>query len=634
MYQIDVSTAVTSQPASTALGTPGFFTDGNAATGLQPTIVPAEFLNAVMMEMVNVITGAGLALSKSSFNQLLTAIKTIGQGGASNYAADTGAANAYAATYAPTAAAPLDGMVRAFKVKTSNTGASTFTLDGSATAFPIYGLAGVALQGGELIANGIAVVRFNSSLSTNGAWVLYHCGMGAQQVAPAAQGLHAIQAAQVQSGAAIYAADIGTANAYVVNYAPSLTVLTDGMVLWFKAKTANTGASTLTVNSLGAQPVLGASHSPLQGGEIVANGKCQVVWNATLGSFVLVECTGGALQVATPTQSQHAVQLGQVQPITGSAGSSSTRNKLFNSGAQVVIQATSPTLSTTPQYGPVEMIAGWASGGAISAGTLVQDTSAPVGRTGKAVRFQGCTLTGAGQLSWRYRMESGDAVNLKNQTATFQIKVQHNVGSAINYTVIVRKPTAADNYASTVVIGTSAATSVASGNSQTLAFTQALGDCSNGLEIEVQAACGAVTSKDFWWTEWGLEEGTSASTIEFRPIAIEQMTCQRYYQADAFHCGGAPIASGGGATTIISNTSSIQGTKTLPVQMRAAPTMTFKDMAGNSGGYTVYNGATNQNQGMSSGGIGCSATTIDMDATWGAYGATWCRVNYVLNARL
>lgn len=336
--------------------------------------------------------------------------------------------------------------------------------------------------------------------------------------------LHAIQ-----QNALTTAVDTGAANAYAVSYSPAITALTDGMVLWFKAKTANSGASTLNVNGLGAQPLVGGAHSALQGGEIVAGGKCQAVWRADISSWVLLECTGGALQVAPSTQSNHAVQLGQMQASTGSAGSTAWRNELLNSSAEVA-QGSAVSLSTSPQYGLVDMATGWASGGAISAGTLTQDTAAPVGRTGKAVRFQGCTLTGPGQLSWRYRMEAADAVKLKNQTTTFQIKVQHNVGAAINYTVVIRKPTAADNFTSTTVIGTSAATSVPSGASTALLFTQALGDCSNGLEIEVQAACGAVTTKDFWWTEWGIEEGSTATPVVFRPFAVELAACQRYYR--------------------------------------------------------------------------------------------------------
>lgn len=80
MYQIDGSTAATSKPASTALGTVGYFTDGNPATGVPATIVPAEFFNSVMLELMNAITGAGLPLSKSTTNQLYTAIQTIAQG--------------------------------------------------------------------------------------------------------------------------------------------------------------------------------------------------------------------------------------------------------------------------------------------------------------------------------------------------------------------------------------------------------------------------------------------------------------------------------------------------------------------------------------------------------------------------
>lgn len=76
MYQIDNSTAATTQPAATAAGTAGFFTDGNPATSTPATIVPAEWLNAVMMELSNVVTAAGLTLSKPTYNQVLTAIQS------------------------------------------------------------------------------------------------------------------------------------------------------------------------------------------------------------------------------------------------------------------------------------------------------------------------------------------------------------------------------------------------------------------------------------------------------------------------------------------------------------------------------------------------------------------------------
>ncbi|MCP3017561.1 hypothetical protein [Cupriavidus basilensis] len=136
--------------------------------------------------------------------------------------------------------------------------------------------------------------------------------------------LHAVQ----QSGL-ITGVDTGAANAYAVSYTPAITALTDGMVLWFKAKTANTGASTLNVNGLGAQPLIGGAHSALQGGEIVASGKAMVVWRADISAFVLLECTGAALQVGAGTQSQHAAQVSQVQ--------SHGMCRLAKSGANLVL---------------------------------------------------------------------------------------------------------------------------------------------------------------------------------------------------------------------------------------------------------------------------------------------------------
>ncbi|MFL1502095.1 hypothetical protein ACI77N_12995 [Pseudomonas sp. S191] len=77
MYQIDNSTAAQAIPASTAAGNKGYFTDGNPATGTPATILPAEFMNMLMMENINVLAAAGIQPDKSKFNQLALAISTI-----------------------------------------------------------------------------------------------------------------------------------------------------------------------------------------------------------------------------------------------------------------------------------------------------------------------------------------------------------------------------------------------------------------------------------------------------------------------------------------------------------------------------------------------------------------------------
>lgn len=79
MYQIDNPTVSATLPAPSSTGTPGYFTDGNPATGSAPTVVPAEFLNAVMMELINVILAAGLVPSKTNLTQVAAAIRQIAQ---------------------------------------------------------------------------------------------------------------------------------------------------------------------------------------------------------------------------------------------------------------------------------------------------------------------------------------------------------------------------------------------------------------------------------------------------------------------------------------------------------------------------------------------------------------------------
>jgi hypothetical protein len=198
MYQIDNSTAATTQPAATSAGTAGFFTDGNPATSTPATIVPAEWLNAVMMELSNVVTAAGLTLSKPTYNQVLAAIKRLGQ--STIILADTGAANAYTAVNSPPLVAGtwVDGVVQQVKIAHANTGASTYAPDGL-TAIPIYGLGLQPLQGGELALNGTAVLMratIPGANSGNPIAVLMECAGGAQQVAPATQSQHAVQMGQ------------------------------------------------------------------------------------------------------------------------------------------------------------------------------------------------------------------------------------------------------------------------------------------------------------------------------------------------------------------------------------------------------------------------------------------------------
>lgn len=114
-------------------------------------------------------------------------------------------------------------------------------------------------------------------------------------------------------------ADTGAANAYTAVNAPPLASGTwvDGVVQQIRIAHANTGASTYAPDGLTAIPIYGLGLQPLQGGELALNGIAILVRMTIPGVnsgnpiAVLMECAGGAQQVAPATQSQHALQLGQ-----------------------------------------------------------------------------------------------------------------------------------------------------------------------------------------------------------------------------------------------------------------------------------------------------------------------------------
>jgi len=72
MFQIDIPTAVATMPTPGSAGSPGFFTSGNAATGLAATIIDQDFMNNIMMELVNIVSALGGAPDKSKNNQIAT----------------------------------------------------------------------------------------------------------------------------------------------------------------------------------------------------------------------------------------------------------------------------------------------------------------------------------------------------------------------------------------------------------------------------------------------------------------------------------------------------------------------------------------------------------------------------------
>lgn len=122
----------------------------------------------------------------------------------------------------------------------------------------------------------------------------------------------------VQLDSYTYAADSGAANAYVVTLSPVPTLVA-GLTVIFKAANANSGSSTLNVNSLGAKTIKktdGATN--LVSGDIAAGQIVAVVYDGT--NFQVSSGATGATGPAGPTGPTGATGSTGATGATGATG--------------------------------------------------------------------------------------------------------------------------------------------------------------------------------------------------------------------------------------------------------------------------------------------------------------------------
>jgi hypothetical protein len=87
--------------------------------------------------------------------------------------------------------------------------------------------------------------------------------------------------ASLQNQSYTYNTDSGTTNAYAVTLSPAPSSYAAGLIVVFKATNANTGASTLNVNSLGTKTILKNGIAALTSGDIVSGEIVVAVYDGT-----------------------------------------------------------------------------------------------------------------------------------------------------------------------------------------------------------------------------------------------------------------------------------------------------------------------------------------------------------------
>lgn len=77
MFRIDDASAAASLPVPEAAGVEGFWTEGNPANGIPATLERASWFNMIQEELRAVVVAGGQAPSKTTYNQLLSALTAL-----------------------------------------------------------------------------------------------------------------------------------------------------------------------------------------------------------------------------------------------------------------------------------------------------------------------------------------------------------------------------------------------------------------------------------------------------------------------------------------------------------------------------------------------------------------------------
>ncbi|HKF37081.1 MAG TPA: hypothetical protein VKB35_09290, partial [Ktedonobacteraceae bacterium] len=224
-----------------------------------------------------------------------------------------------------------------------------------------------------------------------------------------------------------------------------------------------------------------------------------------------------------------------------------------------VAQGGLATLSTARQYGAVDLTQCWASGTAVSAGSIAQDTAYTNSgaATAYSCKLGGCTITGAGKVFFRRWIESRDAIALKNRNVLFSVLGFQDTGGNINAFLTINKATAQDNFTSVTNIATGSVVSLPTNTTTAVTSGAAMGDCSNGVEIILEMDCGAVTTKDFYATDWQVCINTLAQVCGVPRFVDELQAVKRWFERSW------PYGT-------VTGTTSFQGQKTTHIPVSSA----------------------------------------------------------------
>jgi hypothetical protein len=234
------------------------------------SVSPAEFIKWLYVFDVPFGGGGGGGVTASQ----------VQQGIFNNATSVTYLADNYTVLLNPAVSTLTDGLIVTFTAPGTNT-TSAPTLKVNALAPVLMDLAGAAVAPGDIQSGTTYITVYNA---VAGTFALTNPSFSAANTF------------LVQSNLYNFAIDAGAANAYVatINPAPPAIFGALGVILQIGSGHANTGASTLTLNSI-SYPIVSASGHALVGGEIISSGLSYFLYSGVFDAFVLINAVPNML---------------------------------------------------------------------------------------------------------------------------------------------------------------------------------------------------------------------------------------------------------------------------------------------------------------------------------------------------
>lgn len=293
-------------------------------------------------------------------------------------------------------------------------------------------------------------------------------------------------------------------NPYQVFYDNSGNVLSSGTLTFYVNGDINTQQNVYSDSAL----------TTTQSNPYTLNAYGQVIGDVWLdGTYTVVvkDSDGSTVRTINDVEDLSATSGG------GETVQGSVNNKFINGSCRVESDGGSVSISGSYQESEVDGVYVKAAGTPTN-GTADRVKTTLCGTSGYAMEVTDLTTGSGGTVDYRFRFNSVDCRDLVNGAAIFQCNVYQNTAASKSYTISISKATAEDNFTTTSNIGTSSGTSVSDSTNTKISYSIAdMGDCSNGIEVIVSCACGAVTTKDFYIGDIVFRKGQAEITFEQEP---------------------------------------------------------------------------------------------------------------------